>query len=44
MNNNQDVSKNNNSIKSLLLLSATIRLIAVFGTVTCLWLVLNKLL
>lgn len=43
-NNKQNISKNNNSVKSLLLLSANIRLIGAFIIVASLWLVLGQLL
>ena len=36
--------KNNNSIKSLLLLSANVRLIGALSIVACLWLVLGQLI
>jgi hypothetical protein len=43
-NNKQNISKNDSSVKSLLLLSANIRLIGALTIVACLWLVLGQLL
>jgi len=43
-NNEQHTSTNSDSIKSLLLISASIRLIGAFTIVAGLWLVLGKLL
>jgi len=43
-NNEQNISKNDNSVKSLLLLSANIRLIGALTIVAGLWLVLGQLL
>ena len=43
-NNKKNISKNNNSVKSLLLLSANIRLIGALIIISCLWLALDQLL
>jgi len=43
-NNEQNISKNDNPVKSLLLLSASIRLIGALTLVASLWFVLGQLL